>query len=207
VTAAGGYGAPAPAEAPTSADGYGAPAAAAGGYGTPAKPAVAKMAQDWPFPIALPNISGLMPSMSSLVPGLYAVNVASAQCLAAPAGGGQAAQHRCLLNDSYRWKLVPASLDARFRLQNSASGRCLVPAGANSLAAGSCGSAISSTWRLKDAPGTGIYVINAGTGRCLTAQRDGSAVQVRCDGAVARRWSFRTKPNGRGVVVVNGGKP
>lgn len=199
----GGYGTPAATTAPATAGGYGAPAAT-GGH---AKPVPPKVARDWPFPNPLIDISHLMPSMSSLAPALFAVNVASFQCLAAPSNGGQAAQRRCQLNNAYRWKLVPASLDARFRIQNAGSGRCLVPAGGLGLATGACGSALSTTWRLKDAPGTGIYVINASTGRCLGVERNGSAVQYRCDGAVASRWTFRTKPNGKGVVVVNGGRP
>jgi hypothetical protein len=148
-----------------------------------------------------------VPDVSGLLPGLFAVNVASFQCLAAPAGGGPADQRRCLLDDAYRWKLVPVSLDGRFKVENAGSGRCLVPAGGFDLATGTCGDGLSGTWRLKDAPGTGIYVINASTDRCLTVERDGSAVQYRCDGDVSRRWTFRLKPNGKGVVTVNGGTP
>jgi hypothetical protein len=152
----------------------------------------------WPFPPI--NLSGL-------VPGLYAVNVHSFQCLSAPAAGGPASQRRCVVDDAYRWKLVPASLDARFKVQNAGSGRCLVPAGGLGLALAACGNAMGDTWRLKDAPGTGIYVVNAATGRCLTVSPNGYAVQYRCDGAISRRWTFRAKPNGPGVVNVNGGKP
>jgi hypothetical protein len=82
-----------------------------------------------------------------------------------------------------------------------------VPAGGSGVAAGACGDALADTWNLKDAPGTGIYVINAASDRCLTVERDGSAVQYRCDGDVSRRWTFRLRPNGKGVVKVNGGKP
>jgi hypothetical protein len=148
-----------------------------------------------------------VPDVSGLLPGLFAVNVASFQCLAAPAGGGPAYQRRCVLDDAYRWKLVPVSLDGRFKVENAGSGRCLVPAGGFDLVTGTCGDGLSATWRLKDAPGTGIYVINASTGRCLTVERDGSAVQYRCDGDVSRRWTFRLKPDGKGVVTVNGGTP
>jgi hypothetical protein len=154
--------------------------------------------RDWPLPV--PDVSGLLP-------GLYAVNVASFECLAAPAAGGPVAQRHCVLDDAYRWKLVPASLDGRFRVENAGSGRCLVPAGPARLGTGDCGDSLGGTWRLKDAPGTGIYVINAASDRCLTVERDGSAVQYRCDGDVSRRWTFRLKPNGKGVVTVNGGRP
>jgi Ricin-type beta-trefoil lectin domain-like len=70
-----------------------------------------------------------------------------------------------------------------------------------------CGNDVARTWRLQDAPGAGIYVINAADGECLTVGPNGAAVQYRCDGDVARRWSFREVPNGPGVVTVNGGKP
>ena len=177
-------------------------AAAASGAVTADAVAGASAAQaaprDWPFPV--PDVSGLLP-------GLFAVNVHSFRCLAAPAGSGPAFQRRCVLDDAYRWKLVPVSLDGRFKVENAGSGRCLVPAGGFGLATGACGDAVGDTWRLKDAPGTGIYVINAATGRCLTVAPSGSAVQYRCDGDVSRRWTFRLKPNGKGVVTVNGGKP
>jgi hypothetical protein len=148
-----------------------------------------------------------IPDVSGLLPGLYAVNVASFQCLTATGGSGPASQRRCVVDDAYRWKLVPVSLDGRFKVENAASGRCLVPAGGSGVAAGACGDALADTWNLKDAPGTGIYVINAASDRCLTVERDGSAVQYRCDGDVSRRWTFRLRPNGKGVVKVNGGRP
>jgi hypothetical protein len=147
---------------------------------------------------------GGWPDVSALLPGLYAVNVASSECLTAPAAGGPASQRHCVLGDAYRWKLVPASLDGRFKVENVGSGRCLVPAGGDRVAAGPCDDTVGGTWRLKDAPGTGIYVVNAAGGRCLTARRDDSAVQYRCDGAVARRWAFRLKPTDKGTVAVNG---
>jgi hypothetical protein len=148
-----------------------------------------------------------VPDVSGLLPGLYAVNVASEECLVAPAANGPARQRRCELDDAYRWKLVPVSLDGRFKVENAGSGRCLVPAGESALAAGPCGDELPGTWRLKDAPGTGIYVINAASDRCLTASSAGAAVQYRCDGDVSRRWTFRLEPHGKGVVQVNGGKP
>jgi hypothetical protein len=169
----------------------GAPAVPGGG-------AAAVAPRGWPFPPI---------DVSGLVPGLYAVNVHSFQCLTAPATSGPASQRRCVLDGAYRWKLVPASLDARFKLQNAGSSRCLVPSGGLGLALGACGNAIGDTWRLRDAPGTGIYVVNAQSGRCLTVSPGGYAVQYRCDGNIARRWTFRAKPNGKGVVNVNGGTP
>ncbi|HEY0535232.1 MAG TPA: RICIN domain-containing protein [Actinoplanes sp.] len=176
------------------------PGASAAGADTPAQPAGGTTAGFGGWPLPVPDVSGLLP-------GLYAVNVASFECLTAPAGSGPASQRHCVLDDAYRWKLVPVSLDARFKVENAGSGRCLVPAGQNDLAAGPCGDALGDTWRLKDAPGTGIYVINAASDRCLTVERDGRAVQYRCDGDVSRRWTFRLEPNGKGVVTVNGGKP
>jgi hypothetical protein len=158
----------------------------------------------WPWP-PIPNISALMPNVSALMPGLYAVNVHSFQCLSA--AGGPVSERRCTVDDANRWKLTPASLDGRFQIRNEDSGRCLVPSGEARLATGSCTTTAAGTWRFRDAPGTGIYVVNALSGRCLTVERDGSAVQYRCDGDVSRRWTFRSKPNGKGVVVVNGGKP
>jgi hypothetical protein len=190
---------------PGESAGSAAGSAGAGGGGiVPAAPVVSGpaaargIAPGWPLPV---------PDVSALLPGLYAVNVASLQCLTAPGGSGPAFQRRCVLDDAYRWKLVPVSLDGRFKVENAGSGRCLVPAGGVDLAAGPCGEALGDTWRLKDAPGTGIYVINASSDRCLTATPSGAAVQYRCDGTVARRWTFRLKPNGKGVVTVNGGKP
>lgn len=152
----------------------------------------------WPFTV--PDVSGLLP-------GLFAVNVASLQCLTASRGSGPASERSCAFDDAYRWKLVPVSLDGRFKVENAATGRCLVPAGGADLAAGPCSTALGDTWHLRDAPGTGIYVINAASDRCLTVERDGSAVQYRCDGDVSRRWTFRLTPHGPGVVTVNGGKP
>lgn len=164
------------------------------------QPDLAGPAADRGWPFTVPDVSGLLP-------GLFAVNVASLQCLTASRGSGPASERRCALDDAYRWKLVPVSLDGRFKVENAATGRCLVPAGGADLAAGPCGSALGDTWHLRDAPGTGIYVINAASDRCLTVERDGSAVQYRCDGDVSRRWTFRLTPHGRGVVTVNGGKP
>ena len=154
-----------------------------------------------PLPLPVPDVSGLLP-------GLYAVNVHSDRCLAARGGSGPAAGERCVVDAAYRWKLVPVSLDGRFRVQNEASGRCLSPVPGNpALVAETCGNDVARTWRLRDAPGAGIYVINAADGECLTVGPDSAAVQYRCDGDVARRWSFRQVPNGPGVVTVNGGKP
>lgn len=148
-----------------------------------------------------------LPDVAGLIPGLYAVNVASQQCLAAPGGSGPASQRRCVSDDAYRWKLVPASLDGRFKVENAASGRCLVPSGALEVAVGSCGNGPGYTWNLEDAPGTGVYVINSASRQCLTIGRDGGAVEERCNGDVSRRWSFRRKPNDKGVVKINDGTP
>jgi hypothetical protein len=153
-----------------------------------------------PLPIPVPDVSGLLP-------GLYAVNVHSDTCLVARGGNGPAARQRCAVDAAYRWKLVPVSLDGRFRVQNEQSGRCLGPVGEAGLVAGACDDEVARTWRLRDAPGAGIYVVNAADDRCLTAGPGGSAVRERCDGDVSRRWSFREVPNGPGVVTVNGGRP
>jgi hypothetical protein len=153
-----------------------------------------------PLPFPVPDVSGLLP-------GLYAVNVHNDQCLVARDGSGPAAQRHCAAGAAYRWKLVPVSLDGRFRVQNEASGQCLSPIGATGLAAETCSDDVARTWRLRDAPGAGIYVIDAADGQCLTAGVGGSAVRNRCDGDVSRRWSFREVPDGPGVVTVNGGRP
>jgi hypothetical protein len=181
---------------------HGIPAAVAAlraaGALVPADLAGSRRVRPWPLPV--PDIAGLLP-------GLFAVNAGSLECLTAPGGTGPATQRPCRLDDAYRWKLVPVSLDGRFKVENAATGHCLVPAGAVHLAAGRCGDDRAGTWRLRNAPGVGAYVVNAASERCLTVERDGSAVQYRCDGDVSRRWSFRLRPGGAGVVTVDGGGP
>jgi hypothetical protein len=125
-------------------------AAGSAGSGTPVRPGaavepvrvrggVSGAGRGWPLPV--PDVSGLLP-------GLYAVNVASFRCLAAPGGSGPVSQRRCVLDGAYRWKLVPVSLDGRFKFENDAAGRCLVPAGRFELSAGTCGDSLGDTWRL-----------------------------------------------------------
>src|SRR5690349_137712 len=72
-----------------------APAAAAGLGALAGQPSV----HGWPLPV--PDVAGLLP-------GLFAVNVASSDCLTAPVGNGLASARRCVIDDAYRWKLVPA---------------------------------------------------------------------------------------------------
>jgi hypothetical protein len=75
-------------------------AAGSAGSGTPVRPGaavepvrvrggVSGAGRGWPLPV--PDVSGLLP-------GLYAVNVASFRCLAAPGGSGPVSQRRCVLD-------------------------------------------------------------------------------------------------------------
>lgn len=151
-----------------------------------------------------------------LFPSLYAVNLDTPGCLAAPdrvhTGSG-----RCENGDAYRWRVELSAvrladlMNARFHLRNAGTGRCLTVAnGARGSGAAAvqfaCDGAASRAWRFRDAPGPGIYVINVNSGKCLGVS-GGHPMQEECAPGNGSRWSFRTTPTGEGVIHVDNGKP
>jgi hypothetical protein len=152
-------------------------------------------------------------SIASLIPGLFAVNVNSHKCLTVGAGAA-VVQRTCAESPAYRWRLVPASLDGLFLVQNLGTGRCLTIAGGGAGDNGAavayrCDDALSRRWRMRAADGPGIHVVNANSGKCLTIAgggvgENGESVQYPCDREASRRWSFRLTMTGGNAVTIAG---